>query len=109
MPQKIKVTPYPSDLVIENNYYLLGTINDWSVATAIKLDHTGNPYENPVFTLKVNISNEQAASGWWWKVVPESTYLTGNWVSGDNAAYGVAENGDEATEGMLIRVPPKMM
>lgn len=99
---KIKVTPYPSDLVIENNYYLLGTINDWSVATAIKLDHTGNPYDNPVFTLKVNISNEQAASGWWWKVVPESTYLTGNWVSGDNAAYGVAENGDEATEGMLI-------
>ena len=99
---KIKVTPYPSDLVIENNYYLLGTINDWSVATAIKLDHTGNPYENPVFTLKVNISDEQAANGWWWKVVPESTYITGNWVSGDNAAYGVAENGDGATEGMLI-------
>lgn len=99
---KINVTPYPTDLVIENNYYLLGTINGWSVATAVKLNHTGDPYENPVFTLNVNISEDEAASGWWWKIVPESTYQTGNWVDGDNTAYGVAVNGDSASEGMLL-------
>lgn len=99
---KIKVTPYPKDVFIENNYYLLGTINGWSVAQAIKFNHTGDPYENPVFTLEVNISEEEATSGWWWKIVPESTYLTGNWVDGDNAAYGVAVNGDNASEGMLL-------
>lgn len=100
--QPVKVTPYPSDLVIEENYYLLGTINGWSVATAIKLNHTGDPYDNPVFTVKVDISKDAAAGGWWWKIVPESTFKTGNWVDGDNAAYGVTENGDESLSGMLV-------
>lgn len=99
---QVKVTPYPSDLVIENNYYLLGTINGWSVANAIKFDHSGDPYDNPVFTIKVNISESDAAGGWWWKVVPESTFRNGNWVDADNAAYGVVENGDGAAEGSLV-------
>lgn len=98
---QVNVTPYPSDLVIEDNYYLLGTINGWSVAEAIKFDHTGDPYDNPVFTIKVDISKADAASGWWWKIVPESTYKTGNWVDAANASYGVAENGSEEAEGML--------
>lgn len=40
--------------------------------------------------------------GWWWKVVPESTFRNGNWVDADNAAYGVVENGDGAAEGSLV-------
>ena len=99
---KVNVTPYPSSVVIEENYYLLGTINGWSVATAVKLDHTGDPYDNPVFTKKVSISPEAAADGWWWKIVPESTFNTGNWVDAANAAYGVAVNGSEEKEGMLV-------
>ncbi|MGN1246346.1 MAG: hypothetical protein ACI4UN_06900, partial [Muribaculaceae bacterium] len=54
---KVTVTPYPSDLKIEDNYYLLGTVNGWSVATALKFDHTGDAYDNPVFTLKVDVSD----------------------------------------------------
>lgn len=99
---KVNVTPYPSELVIEENYYLLGTVNGWSVAEAIQFSHTGDPYDNPVFTIKVNITPEQAAEGWWWKIVPESTYKTGDWVSADNASFGVAENGSEASEGKLV-------
>ena len=99
---KVNVTPYPSELVIEENYYLLGTVNGWSVAEAIQFSHTGDPYDNPVFTIKVNITPEQAAEGWWWKIVPESTYKTGDWVSADNASFGVAENGSEASEGLLV-------
>ena len=99
---KVTVTPYPSDLKIEDNYYLLGTINGWSVAEAVKFDHTGDAYDNPVFTLKVDVSEDAAAAGWWWKIVPESTFVTGNWVDADYSQYGPAENGDEATEGMIV-------
>ena len=99
---QVNVTPYPSELVIEDNYYLLGTVNNWSVAEALPFSHTGDPYDNPVFTIKVDISPEQAATGWWWKIVPESTYKTGNWVDADNASFGVAENGSEASEGLLV-------
>lgn len=101
----LSVLPFPSSLVIEDNYYILGTINGWSVAEAIKMNHSDeSPYDDPVFTLKVDITAEQisANSGWWWKIVPESTYITGNWVDGDNTAYGVAVNGDEALSGMLV-------
>ena len=50
----------------------------------------------------MNISENDAASGWWWKVVPESTFRNGNWLDADNAAYGVVENGDGAAEGSLV-------
>lgn len=101
--QTINILPLPSTLVIEDAYYLLGTINDWSVANAIKFSHSDeNVYDDPVFTLKVDITPDQAASGWWWKIVPQSTYETGNWVDADNAAFGVAVNGDESAEGALV-------
>ena len=102
-PFQLQVLPIPSSFVIEQNYYLLGTVNGWSVAQAIKLNHSDKDvYDDPVFSIKVDISAADAASGWWWKIVPESTYATGNWVDADNAAFGVAENGDEALSGMLV-------
>ena len=101
--QTINILPFPSTLVIEDAYYLLGTINDWSVANAVKFTHSDeNVYDDPVFTLKVDITSDQAASGWWWKIVPQSTYETGNWVDAVNAAFGVAVNGDESAEGALV-------
>lgn len=100
---KVSVTPFPSENKIENAYYLLGTINGWSVAEAVKFNHSDKDvYDDPVFTIKVDISKEQAAEGWWWKIVPQSTYETGNWVDAAYASFGVAENGDIATEGMLV-------
>lgn len=103
-PLALNVRPYPNDLVIEDNYYLLGTINDWSVADAIRMNHPEgvSGYDDPKFTMAVDITPEQAAAGWWWKIVPESTQATGSWVEADNAAYGVADNGDEALSGMLV-------
>lgn len=103
-PMALKVLPYPNDLVIEDNYYLLGTINDWSVADAIKMNHPEgvSGYDDPKFTMAIDITPDQAAAGWWWKIVPASTQATGSWVEADNAAYGVAENGDDALSGMLV-------
>ena len=102
-PFSATVVPYPSELVIEDAYYLVGSINEWDVATAVKLNHTAgvSGYDDPVFTIKVDISNDQAAEGWWWKILPESTVATGGWVDADNAAYGVTENGSDALEGIL--------
>lgn len=99
---KTTVTPFPSELVIEESYYLIGTACDWTMTKAIEFSHTGDIYENPIFTLKIDISEAQAIEGWWWKVVPKSTFDTGGWVDGDNTAYGVAENGSELLADHLV-------
>lgn len=97
------VVPFPSDLVIEDAYYLIGTIDDWSVAGAIKLNHSeADPYDDPVFSIKINVPADVAESGWWWKIIPQSTVDAGDWVDADYSQYGVAENGDTAVEGMLV-------
>lgn len=97
------VKPFPSELVIEDAYYILGTCNDWSVANAIKFNHSDkSPYDDPVFTIKVDITPDQAAGGWWWKIVPQSTYANGDWINGNGAQYGVQENGSEEASGSLV-------
>ena len=103
-PFTATVLPMPSELVIEDAYYLLGTINGWDVATAIKLNHAEgvSGYDDPVFSIAVDITADQAAEGWWWKVVPQSTYETGNWVDAAYGSFGVADNGDDSLEGMLV-------
>ena len=102
----ISVTPIALDITIEEAYYLLGTINGWSVAEAIKFNHSeANVYDDPIFTLNFEITEEEAATGWWWKIVPQSTYETGNWVDAKNGSYGVEVNGDTATEGILFGRP----
>lgn len=101
-PYEMTIVPMPSDFVIEENYYLVGTINGWSVAEGVKFNHSGmSQYDDPVFTLKVDITPDEAAAGWWWKIVPESTYATGGWVDAVNASFGPVENGDEAMSGMI--------
>lgn len=102
-PFAVEVLPVPSDFVIEDRYYLLGTINGWSVAEAIELNHSDlSPYDDPVFSIPVSISGEEASAGWWWKIIPESTFLTGNWVEAKDAAFGPEENGDDALVGMIV-------
>lgn len=102
-PFVMNVTPFPSDLVLEQDYYLLGTINNWSVADAVKFTHSdASPYDDPVYTIVVDITQEQADAGWWWKVVPQSTKDAGDWVTAPYAQFGPAENGDDAMEGILM-------
>lgn len=102
-PFTINLLPLPSDLVIEDAYYLIGTATNWEFNDLPKFSHSElNPYDDPVFTLAVEITAEQAEAGWWWKVVPESTKAAGAWQDAANAAYGVAENGDDSMSGMLV-------
>lgn len=97
-PYAMNVLPFPSDLVIEDSYYLVGTACDWEVTKAIKLNHSDlSPYDDPVFTFKFDVTE-----GWWWKIIPESTFVTGDWVSGANTQFGVEVNGDESLTGLLM-------
>ena len=100
---EMTVVPFPSEIVIEDAYYLIGTIDDWSVVGAVKLNHSSESvYDDPVFSIKIDITPDAAAAGWWWKVIPQSTYALGDWSDADYSQFGVAENGSPEHSGMLV-------
>ena len=97
------IIPFPSAMVIEDAYYLIGTIDDWSVVGAIKFNHSDmSVYDDPVFTIKIDISEADAANGWWWKIIPQSTYDLGDWGDADYSQFGPAENGSPDASGALM-------
>lgn len=100
--KKLSVTPVPMDFVIEQNYYLIGTVTGWELNKNYPFSHTdADVYDDPNFTITVKISEDQAAAGWWWKIAPEST-MSGeklNWLP----CCGPAVNGDEALEGTMMQ------
>lgn len=77
-PQSVSVTPFSPEHPIESEYYIYGTISDNTIASAVKLNHEGSLYDNPVFSVKVNITAEQIGTeGWKFKVIPVSTKQAG--------------------------------
>lgn len=98
------VTPYDLKIVIENGYGLVGTVNDWSIADAVMLNHSGlNVYDDAIFHHYFDLRTENSGTcAWWWKVVPQSTIDEGDWLDADDAQFGVAENGDHALSGDLL-------
>lgn len=93
------VTPLPQENVIETEYYLVGNFCDWDVTKGIPFAqlNEGNPYDNPEFTVKIDVAKDLADSeeGYQWKVVGKSG-VDSNSLSG---AFGV--NGTD-TEGILV-------
>lgn len=97
-PTTVTVTPIDLGIRVEEAYYLVGSVNGWNLATAIKFDHSDKSvYDDPVFTLSINVTAEQAKEGWWWKIVPESNFKAQEW----NGLYGPEMNGDPALSGNL--------
>lgn len=103
--KKLLVTPVPLDITIEDQYYLIGTINGWALAADYPMKsmavYPESVYDNPNFTITVEITEEQAAAGWWWKVASKSAVEASNW---DGIILGPETNGDENLEGMLVDV-----
>lgn len=95
--------PFTPSKVIEDNYYLYGTASNWQVAQAVKFhfEGTGNVYDYPVFTLVVEITNDQADSenGWQFRFIPQSTFAAGKLDGMTN--YGVKPVSEGALEGTL--------
>lgn len=98
-PTKIEVTPIDLGIKVEEAYYLVGTVNGWDLATAVKFSHNSdkNVYDDPVFTLSIDVTADQAEGGWWWKIVPESAFAAQSW----DGLYGVEIDGDTSASGNL--------
>ena len=89
----ISVTPIPESFTVEEEYYLVGNMNDWNINAPTKFNHSDKDvYDDPYFTITVEVPDNC-----YWKVVPKSSL--GNW---DGEIWGVAVDGDESTEGKLI-------
>lgn len=101
------VTTLDPEKLIEDAYYLVGDFNNWDLTKAVKMENTSgegvSPYDNPEFAVKMNVTNEQAAAGWTWKVVPQSTIASGSWA----AALGCRPNEADPLQGILISAPEK--
>ncbi len=97
-PTNLVVTPIDLGIVVEEAYYLVGTLNGWDLATAVKFSHSDkNVYDDPIFTLNIDVTVDQAEGGWWWKIVPQSAFEAQNW----DKLYGVEVDGDTSLSGNL--------
>lgn len=97
-PFEFSIVPFPASKVIENAYYLVGTVSDGTVAKAVKLQHSDiNPYDDPVFSGVFNVTPD-----WQWQIIPESTFVAGK-LEG-NTAYGVATGLEYELSGDLLAV-----
>ena len=75
------VKPFDPDKVLEQDYYLVGNFCNWDPKKAIKFTNTvagANIYDNPVLAVRVEITEQQAAAGYEFKVIPASSALAGN-------------------------------
>lgn len=85
---KYSVTTLDPLQVIEESYYLVGNFCDWDVTKALKMTNTvagANQYDNPQFSIKIEVTEQQATDGYQWMVLPASTIAAGNLDAG---AYG---------------------
>lgn len=80
---KATMKPFDPGFTVEEKYYLIGTATNGLIdkATAIEMHNSGaSPYDDPVFTAVIDITSQQAADGYQWAVVPESTMSAGSGV-----------------------------
>lgn len=105
LTKELTVTPVPLDITIEEHYYLIGTLNDWGLNDLYPFSHNDamSVYDDSNFTITVEISEEQAAAGWWWKIAPLSAVENNDW----NAVVGTVVDGDTALEGKLTDTDAK--
>lgn len=82
-PMTATMKPFAPGFVVEEEYYLIGTCTDGRIdaSKAIKMTNSGkSPYDDPNFSVVVDITADQAAAGYQWAVVPASTLAAGSGV-----------------------------
>lgn len=98
---KFTFMPFNPTEVIEPAYYLVGTVSGGSIAKAVKFSHSDiNQYDDPIFSVSVEISPEQAAAGYEWYIIPASTFASGT-ITADGTAYGPTTDDINALAGSL--------
>lgn len=96
-PFSLTFEPY-FDHEIEDAYYLVSSANGWDLQTAVELTNGGgNPYDDAQFKSVIfTVTEDQAAAGYQWKIVPASTVAAG--TMDGNTNYG----GGSGLEGKLV-------
>lgn len=81
-PMTASLKPFDPGFTIEDKYYLIGTCSDGQInAQAIEMTNSGaSPYDDPNFSVVVDITAAEAAAGYEWAVVPASTLAAGTGV-----------------------------
>lgn len=109
-PMTASVKPFAPDFTVEEEYYIIGTCTNGAIdaSKAIKMSNSGiSPYDDPVFSVVVDITSDEAANGYNWAVVPRSTITAGKGtvlapsdpeLAGDFEGYLVNR---DATEGIF--------
>ncbi len=99
---KLAVTALTPDYFISQAYYLIGTVSNEQIAKAVKFNHSSaNVYDDTVFTLKVDITSDQANDGWKWMIISEEAYKAGN-TNAAGSLFGMEVEDDDLTEGTLV-------
>lgn len=93
--KNISVTPINQNIPVESAYYLHGTGMD-----DLKMNHsTKHEWDDPVFTVIVDVTADQVKDGFTWMIVPQSALGT----TDVEKMYGVSDTGDPAAaEGSLM-------
>ncbi|MCC8144367.1 MAG: SusF/SusE family outer membrane protein [Tannerellaceae bacterium] len=92
------VTVTPSAPEIEEAYYIIGNMNDWSYDELIQFNHSGGDvYTDPVFALTVEVP-----ANCYFKIVPQSAKDLGADNFWDGKILGTAIDGDTSLSGELI-------
>lgn len=97
----VEETCFDTGFRVEEAYYLLSNGTTWDMAQAgnFKFNHSDlDPMDDPVFTMVIEVSEELAASGDYWKVAPKSAIDNSDWA----AVLGTEVDGDTALTGTLI-------
>lgn len=102
-PSALEVTPVLLTHEIEEAYYLVGDFCDWKVNQGKLMTkvNPGNQYDEPDFTVKIDVTEEQAAAGFRWKIVPASALSTNSFEN----AYGCEPTSESGDAGHLIAAP----
>lgn len=89
-PMTVTLKPFAPDFTMEDAYYLIGTCTGGAIdaTKAIKMANSGvSPYDDPFFSVVVDITAAEAEEGYEWAVVPASTLAAGTGV-----VYGPADD-----------------
>lgn len=105
----VKETCMDQGFVIYSNYYLIGNLNGWALNTDYPFQHSdADVYDDPVFTITVEIPEGiNDGNGCYWKIASQKAIDEQIWDQNPGNIYGPAEDGSEATEGMLVDVAPQ--
>ena len=97
----VNVTPIPENFVVEEAYYIIGNMCNWSWKDMIKFNHSDKDvYDDPIFRVVFTCENDT-----YWKIIPQSSVDKGTeWA---DPVWGTAKDGDPATEGSLVNVNPQ--